>query len=155
MYILCKYYLYVLCKGAVGAGVNVKDFDPKAPCSIPCRGRAIAGLSFLTPKNECVPGRMCVILPDCAQCQLQSLQLFLVSCRFTVSFPEGRSCLCARWNRSSRPYSGIPTVLAPWSVRNQLPLKNTDHASGPGDPIRGRTQATKGSTLWRGDVLEG
>ena len=34
----------------------------------------------------------------------------------------GRSCLCARWTRPSRPYSGIPTVLAPWSIQNQLPL---------------------------------
>ena len=35
------------------------------------------------------------ILPDCAQCQLQFLQLFLISCRFTVSFPEAGP-VCAR-----------------------------------------------------------
>ena len=79
----------------IGAGANVREFRLKAPCLNPCQGCAIAGRSFLTPKNECVPRHMCVKLPDCAQCQLQSFQLFLVSCRFTVSFP-GVGHICAR-----------------------------------------------------------
>ena len=46
---------------ATGAGVNVWKSRIEAPCSNPCWGCAISGLSFLTPKNECVPGRMCVL----------------------------------------------------------------------------------------------
>ena len=49
---------------------------------------------------------VCKLL-DCAQCQMQSFQLFLISCRFRVSFWEGWSRSCAhRW---------LPKCLVLWN----------------------------------------
>ena len=80
-----------------GAGGNVWDQKIEDLCSIPCRGcdsrpSPFWGLEWMRPWTH-----VCK-LPDYAQCQLQSFQLFLVSCRFIVSFPKGRSRSCARWS---------------------------------------------------------
>ena len=54
---------------AIGSGVNVKDFDPKAPCSKPDEVARQQTFSFLTPKNEAPPWGACVsTIPDALHC---------------------------------------------------------------------------------------
>ena len=44
----------------LGAGVNVKDFGPMAPCSKLCRGCVIAALFHFDATNEGSPRAQCV-----------------------------------------------------------------------------------------------
>ena len=115
--------LIVNFKGAIGAGANIWESRLEAPCWNPCRGCAIAGLSFLTPKNECVPGRMCVNCQTARNCSCNSSNCFSFLVGLQYHFRRVGPVRVHADGCLSVSYSRIPTVLAPWSVRNQLPLQ--------------------------------
>ena len=98
----------------------------------------------MTPKNECAPRHMCVNCQTArdASCNPSNYSSFLVG--FQYHFRRIGPVRAHTDGCLSVLYSRIPWVLAPWSVRNQLPLQYTDHLSVPGDPIWVSTQATEG-----------